>query len=269
MKHVKKTLYLFLVLMILLLGCQGEDGDPGPQGEQGEQGEKGDKGDQGEKGALLSGNITGYVRVLGEFGKEVTDRSGITVTVDGSSPAKSAVTNAQGGFELTNVTEGIYLLVYTKSGYGTYKRFVIHSGGSVANFLSTVTMGQISSVAITDLALNFTSPSVLQVTGNYTAPVETNARLRLYLSTDANVSDKNYLLSVLTLNALAGTSFTVNFGFTGLITATNFEGVSSGTTIYVRAYLDNLESTYTDPVTGLTVYPSVGTGSNVATYVIP
>lgn len=270
MKHVVRNfLYLFLMLTILLSGCQGEDGDPGPQGPQGEQGAQGEKGDQGEKAPVLTGNITGYVRVLGEFGKEFTDKSGVTVTIDGSNPVKSAVTNAQGGFELTNVAEGIYLLVYTKTGFGTFKRFVVHPGGSVANFLTTVTIGQIPSLAVTDLALTFTSPTIVQITGNLTGTPQGSSRIRLYMSTDPNVTDKNYMLSITLLNSSTTTAFTLNTSYSSFITPLNFDGISTGTTIYVRAYVGNAESSYTDSVTGLTVFPSVGAGSNVTTYIVP
>jgi hypothetical protein len=67
-------------------------------------------------------NITSSVNLYDE-GTTKIDNSGMTVTVDGTSPSISATTDVDGNFTLMDVPFGTYTLLYEKSGYGTFKRF--------------------------------------------------------------------------------------------------------------------------------------------------
>lgn len=83
-----------------------------------------------------SDNISGYVSLYDE-GVGKVDDSGMTVTVEGVTPAVSAVTDAKGYFILPELRYGTYTLVYSKSGYGTYKRHnVAHTVELGGTFIS-------------------------------------------------------------------------------------------------------------------------------------
>jgi hypothetical protein len=85
--------------------------------------------------AATRANISGSVNLYNES-TNLVDLSNMTVSVLGTMPLNSAVTDAQGKFVLSNVPFGTYTLEYTKNGYGTYKKFgVVHGTNGQATAL--------------------------------------------------------------------------------------------------------------------------------------
>ena len=71
---------------------------------------------------ITKANITGSVNLYDE-GTTQIDNSNMTVKVEGTTPAISATTDANGDFTLSDVPFGTYTILYEKSGFGTFKKF--------------------------------------------------------------------------------------------------------------------------------------------------
>jgi hypothetical protein len=128
-KHILSV----LLLAFLIPSCSKIEGPEGPQG---------------KPGTPLTGSLAGYVSVYDEFGSSVTDKSGIKVTVEGTTPEISVTTNTIGMYQIDNLPMGTYDLSYSKTGYCTSKNFGIsHSGG----IKPTIVYGYISQTPATKI----------------------------------------------------------------------------------------------------------------------
>ena len=87
------------ILILFITSCSSDDDSPA---------------------AATKANISGSVNLYNES-TNLVDLSNMTVSVLGTMPLISAVTDAEGKFVLSNVPFGTYTLEYTKNGYGTYK----------------------------------------------------------------------------------------------------------------------------------------------------
>src|SRR5699024_4030060 len=65
------------------------------------------------------GNIIGNVEHIDQWLRPIPDKSGITVSLEGTSYSDS--TNREGRYELNNVDPGIYTLQFSKKEFGTNK----------------------------------------------------------------------------------------------------------------------------------------------------
>jgi hypothetical protein len=67
--------------------------------------------------------IKGSLSLADESGKLLDDKSGMTISVENSVPLISTTSDRQGNFVLPNYPSSSFVLVYNKSGYGTYKQY--------------------------------------------------------------------------------------------------------------------------------------------------
>jgi hypothetical protein len=138
------------VLPLTLAFCLGCKGDPGPVGPQ---------------GTLLTGNLTGYVVLLDETGQRQIDYSGVTVAVQ--TPLRSTTTDASGRWTLSNLSTGVYTVVLSKPGFGTYKivSFQFVGGGEV--YASSQFLIQLPSFSVPAISVNASSTDKrINVTGS-------------------------------------------------------------------------------------------------------
>lgn len=227
--------------------------------------------EENEPGTLLTGNIGGYVSLTSEVGTLFSDLSGVTLTIEDAEINLTATSDAEGKFLFTDVPMGTYLVVYSKSGFGTYKRFITHTGGGTTNFIGTVTLSEIPETNVDLLEVVSTNSNGSISFNAYLNTYGTRLRIRLFASTSQNVSNTNYEVStVFSFSNLQNSMASIITS--NLIGPQSIQGVGSGSTVYVKAYVESFlgSSIYTDPASGLIIYPSLSTpGSNVVSYIIP
>lgn len=139
----------FVIAMVLfvayLSGCKGADGPTGPPGPK------------------LTGRLIGFISLVDVDGVTQADLSGVTVSITGTSI--SATSDASGKFILDGVETGTYEIVYSKTGYGTYKKqgFSFASGGTSS--ISLVKLGQIPNYTVTSITGTTSAAVSITVTG--------------------------------------------------------------------------------------------------------
>ena len=220
------------------------------------------------KDATLKGSIIGYVKLYDEFGKEITDKSGVNVTIDGASPAVTATTDATGKFTVNNLPTGTYDIIVSKTGYATDKSMGFPFVGGVKPIYENYNLSQISNTVVSELdtLLKEEWGNVrTYLTYKLTNPnaVNKKVRFRLFMSTDPNVSSTNYIL-----NTTYGVDKVGNGESSFYV---NYDEFPVGTKIYMVAYGESENySTLYDYATGKHTYITLNaTKSNVISYTRP
>ncbi|HAN64809.1 MAG TPA: carboxypeptidase regulatory-like domain-containing protein [Chitinophagaceae bacterium] len=213
-------------------------------------------------------NISGSVNLYDE-GTTPSDKSGMTVSVVGLTPAVSSVTDSDGKFLLADVPFGTYTLSYAKAGYGTYQKpSVVHSNtGTSTVITSTPSLGKVSTTQVT-LAEVRTSGSdiILSATTNPAGSSGNRRYIRFFLSNSASVSKDNY--------SYVSPAFVAQINpFETTLTAANLSswGFASGQTVYIKVYGDSFWSNeYEDAGLGRKVFPNLNaTASNTVSFLVP
>ena len=244
---------------VFLTGCKGKDGDPGPAGATGAA---------GTPGQNLTGTLFGFVAPVDEYGNALA-KSGVTVTLEGVTPAATTTTNADGRYEFTNLRNGTYNLSFTRAGLANVRRLgIAHVGGDQPTFLgtnsisapSTTTVGAISvtNIAVTGITLSipYSNPG---------APVGSFVRLALYAGANSGTNSANGTL----LTTVSSTANPLTFT---LSKATfNSAGFASGTAVYLVAYGAPASLTgFIDPLTGRVIYSGLSANSsNQLVFIVP
>jgi hypothetical protein len=242
---------LLITVAILLNACGKDDSTP----------------------AALTGTLRGTVQVWNDKATSISDRSGVTVTLDNLS-GKTTTTGADGSFQFTDLPFDSYDLSFSKSGYGTLKLIGAKLSGTTAGTvvnLPTVQFGALSTTTITALTLNNTTynggPGVSY---NYTvspAPTTTSrGYVRAFLSTSNAVTNTNYtafssLNSALSANVLGGFTASELYAM----------GFATGQTLFIKLYGDSYQSNdYEDPLTGKTIFPNLNqTSAPAISFIVP
>jgi hypothetical protein len=227
-------------------------------------GPEGPEGPSGPAGSALSGSLVGFVTLYDEFGVAVADKSGVTVTVDGYLPALTATTNSAGKYQIDNLQAGTYDLVFTKTGYATYKSLGFSFVGGVKPRLFYATLAQQSNTLLTNLvgSIFSTTTMTLSCTVAPAIPAGYYRIIRFYFGKTNTVSSTNYITTSATSSST--TSYSANRSFDKM-------NYPTGTTLYVIAYGEsNYTYGYPDLTTGLTIYTTINsTPSNIVSIVVP
>ena len=270
MRHFSKFACVVFGAAVLLTGCKGKDGDPGPAGAAGATGTQGPAGTSGQN---LVGNIVGFVNSVDESGVQLS-KAGVLVTVDGSTPAITATSDADGRFTLNNVRNGTYNLTFTRVGYSTFRRLGVgHVGGDQATFLGTATLSQVSSQTVSSFTNGAPSPTAVNVNLTVNSPTPTtNFRVAFFASTLPNPTPATgTFVTSFTLGTGGGpiNSYSTTLGINRA--SFNNVGFASGTTVYLAAFgSTSFFASYVDLATGRVVFPTFNTTSSpVITVVIP
>ena len=229
------------------------------------------------------GNIIGIILLYDENGKEISDRSGVTVSIDNSSV--NAKTSADGKWTLDSIPYGIYDITYTKEGFGKGKIMgVNHTATNHAttiikhsknlNAISTTEVKAIltasfdsnptiASLINTDLTLNG-----VHINPTFDNPSGINKPVRLFFSDNAGVNASNYVVSEKIL-ASGKPNDMIDYNFD--IRWFQVNGFKPGQTVYVTAHGDGFtEVLYEDPIFGIAVFPSLSAkAAPVVSFVIP
>lgn len=103
---------------------------------------------------LLTGDLIGYVDLKDEFRNQITDNSGVKVTIEGSQPQRSTYTDTEGRYIIEDLMMGTYNIVFSKPGFGTHKiisyGFV---GGAKSQYVRSQEFYRITDVQIKNLMI--------------------------------------------------------------------------------------------------------------------
>lgn len=262
---INRLLLAVLFIGSLLGGCKGKDGDPGPAGTAGPAGPAGPTGPAGQN---LTGNLFGFVAPFDEYGNAIP-KNGVSVTLEGVTPAATVTTDANGRYEFTSLRNGTYNLAFNRSGLALVRRLgVAHVGGDQPTFLgtssisapSTTTVGPVSvtnvSSAGVSLSIPFSNPGM--PAGNF-------ARFAIYASANSGTTAANGTL----LTTFSSSTSPLNVTFSKA--TFNSAGFASGTTVYVVVYgAPAVLTGYNDPLTGRVVYNGLtAVSSNQVAITVP
>lgn len=261
MNKFTNLLLVSLCASSLLVGCSGKDGDPGPAGTPGTVGPA------GPSGQNLTGNLFGFVNPVDEYGNALV-KSGVTVTLEGVTPAATATTNADGRYEFTGLRNGTYNLTFAKTGLGLIRRVGVgHVGGDQPTFLGTNTLSAVSTTVIGNVSVSSVTSTGISISFPFTnnsAPSGSFLRFAVYAGAAPGVnSTTGTLLFFLTSS---GSSLNTTISRSALNTA----GFASGTPVYVVLYgAPSSLIGYSDPTNGRVVYPGLGPVSNQVAFIVP
>jgi hypothetical protein len=144
--------------------------------------------DKNQDAKELSGNIVGFVRLIDENGNIVQDKSGVNVSIEGLN--MSANSNVDGWFELADIPAGSYNIIYSKTGYGTYKRFGYQFiGGDVPALLNETTLFEPFNIEIQNIDISFIG-NAIEIKVELAEP--SSFGCRTFFSDSSNVSNLNY-----------------------------------------------------------------------------
>lgn len=224
------------------------------------------KDDEGK--AATTGNISGTVALFDD-GTAGVDNSGMTVTVDGSSPAVSAQTNSDGDFTIDKVPFGTYSLSFTKTDFGAYKYFdvTLTESGSNYSITGTLDLGQRSDLTVSNFTV-YISHGNIDYIGDVdpAGTVDIPKYVRIFYSSNVNVSNSNYSYYSEAYQVV-GNDFEIPITKEKLIE----EGFESGSTVYLKIYGESYwNNSYEDPSIGKIVFPNLSPNSpDAVSFIVP
>lgn len=270
MLNLSKFACLALSAALLLNGCKGKDGDPGPAGAAGATGAAGTAGTPGAPGTSgqnLTGTLYGFVAPVDEYGIALP-KSGVTVTLEGVTPASTATTNSDGRYEFANLRNGTYNLSYSRTGLGTVRRLGVgHVGGDQPTFLGTSSISAPSTTTLGTLSVSNPSTNSVTVNVPFSNPGAQGSfvRLAIYASSSPGTTAANGTLLTTISTTASPLSFVISKA------TFNSAGFASGTAVYIVAYgAPSVLTSYADPLTGRIIYNGLtATSTNQVAFIVP
>lgn len=245
MKHTIGKLKLILVLLALATSCTKEI-----------------------EYNLLKGNLEGVVYSNGDY-SDISAK----VLLEGNDLSKTTTTNSSGWYSFTGLPTGTYNLKFSQEGFSTFYiyGFPFIGGDSITETVPFVNLAQLPNASVSDLTMTMSVDTtyirnykIVNKTIDWTADFFVNdsssVRYMAYLSSNANVSYKNYLRHYF---AEEGSNLHLD----------DYDAIlfREKTTLYMIIYpYSTLGSKYPDMDTGCLVYSGIQTkgASNVASVVV-
>lgn len=256
-------LFLSVCAALVLAGCDNGKDDPTPASQ------------------AMTGNLVGFVSPVNEFGNPLP-KSGVAVTLEGTTPQVTATTDANGRYEFTALRAGTYNIAFSRADVSPYKRLSIaHVGGEQPTFAYTSMLTQPSSTRISNLYvsqsyygsgvvnLNFTIANSNMLPNN-TSYVYNYLDYVVYVGTTPTVSSTTgiWYRNMRMGASISGSSSNSNVQLTR--PDLNGHGLVSGSTAYVVLYpAPEAYLTTVDPATGRTSFSGLGQPSAVIPFVVP
>ena len=245
---MKQINILILVISLISLSCKGPEGPVGPAGPK------------------LKGDLKGIVILINENGSQPSDKSGVLVSIEGTS--LTATTDITGSFTFSGIETGTYTIVCSKSGYGISKSLKYQFTGDGQAFIGTMYLCQRATFSVSNLS----NPSGSTIAITLSQTVTATKSVILFIGANNSVSSdpQNYITTVVIVsstftNGALSTSLSQSFYRSA--------GLVTGNTGYIVAYGINDGSRfsgYTDLSTGRFIYTSISsTPSNVLSITVP
>lgn len=247
MKNLNTLSSIAFILLLAFSACKKET-NPAPTG--------------------TKSKLTGTVQLWDDKLNSNLDRSGVTVSIDGVS---STTTDATGKYTFDNLTNDIYTITFSKSGYGTTKLVGINHTFSVSGtVIPNKSLGKISTTQVNAFSYNSNTfngapGASFTYTLNPVPSANNKGFVRYFLSKSASVSNTNYEafteVKSYSSNNIAG--FSVDD-----LAALGFQ---SGQTVYIKMYGDSfISNDYEDPNTAKRIFPNLNaTSPSAVSFVIP
>ncbi len=251
MKSMLGIVISILMLSLVQFGCKGGDGPTGPQG---------------PAGPVLTGNVIGRIVLTNEDGTSPSNKSGVSVTVEGSSI--SATTDSTGKYTLVGLTTGVYNISYAKSGYGSTKQPLFQFVGGGAANAGSIYLDQIPGFGISTATAVQAAPNVtLSGTISNSAPYYRYILILIGKVNPTNTDPSSYQFVYSAYVSSSTTTFSTTLYQSYLTSA----GFVSGDTLHITVYSygSNFNSYYYDPSTQQYVFNAVGAVSKTVTVVMP
>jgi hypothetical protein len=221
----------------------------------------------------VTGTLQGRITVRDDDGNKVSDASGVTVSLDGTS--FSATTDASGHWTIDSLPTRAYDITYSKSGYGSMHqlgyRFV---GGDTVYMEADISIMPTTQVTISTLQPSLADTSEAQnlgsqfiyfdITPSVTATQQAHTTLFLMISRNATSSIDNRAGAWTWTRTLPVNTTTA--AWVSLEDLRNRFGFQSGDTAYITAY--SVAGEYWNPRTEQTDYAS-RSAATTATIVVP
>ncbi|MHC1737977.1 MAG: carboxypeptidase-like regulatory domain-containing protein [Ignavibacteriaceae bacterium] len=213
MKNNIFRVFAILVLLLTTNGCN-KDGttDPTPPT------------------PVVTGDLMGTVQPKDENGQNIADKSGVTVSIEGTT--LSATTDASGNYSIKKIEEGSRVVVFSKSGCGTYKKKIAITGNHT-NQLGSISIYELPAFYVQNLSATVIS-GAFELSGTLTNKNSSNQSIVIFAYTDNSVSSdtSKYLFSSDTGVYSSQSTFAFSISFGTLIGA----GFKSGQMVYFVAY---------------------------------
>jgi len=218
----------------------------------------------------LTGQLIGYVRLYENNWTPASDYSGVEITVEGSNPEISVLTDEKGQYIIDDLESGIYNIIFNKEGYGQYIIFGYQFvGGNKPATLGQKDLYQLLDFQIVNLQISEFEDNLFPVVNVTATAINSSGYTypfcRCYLGDEQNVSYKNYVSS----STDQFFNETGDFSFTLYIDTLKFP---TGSELFLVMYpATEAVQYYTDIESGKKIYTSVNYNnpSNVANITIP
>jgi hypothetical protein len=229
--------------------------------------------------ATLTSSVVGFVTLYDTKGNPLPSNSGVTVTIEGTNT--STITDSTGKYVISDLNLGENCFVYTKAGYGTWKKFSTFGTANTSNpyFTTKVTLLPICSRKIQSLivkdSLNQWGDDFKIVSGTILPVADSLNPICLYFtfgnSTSFSFENTKYTLST-TVQSGSFRYVIQSYQVTDILTA-------CGNSPYLISYCSNLpnnqylyynamNTSYYDYDLGKTIYPTNGPASSAVHFTI-
>jgi hypothetical protein len=270
-----KTTKLVIVAasISLLCNCKGKDGATGPAGADGTN-----------TSSNTKGTTIGTINLRDELDSEFTsDKSGVKLTLVGSNPEITVVTDTKGNYAFENVKTGNYDLLIKKEGFPdyNYEGFIIFEGPKpIKNY--GFTLRQTSTTVLSNLVVSTEEPDFGGKVLKFKVKVmptsdQGNGRTVLFVfSNNPNVSINDLGVDYYSSSATTSVSYTSAVGDSAVMRFTKYNDVytgnngstsiiESGRKVYCKAYAIAKNDSYTTLGDSKRLYPTLSSSSsNVA-----
>jgi len=180
-------------------------------------------------------NLTGFAYLYNSNGIRVSDNSGISVSIKGTTI--STTTGADGKWCLTNLRTGTYSFTFSKTGYNTVQSTGFQFSGNGQLFGST-SLFPPPTYNIINLS-DSTFQGGLKITGTFTGILPSQYCYHLYFGFNSNVSSNylNYFISEIEMGDIKQNTFNTTLYNGNYLYS--YQNYLVGDTIYMVAYTDN------------------------------
>jgi len=241
------TLFRFCLLFFLIfISCEGAEGPAGP---------------------TLRGDLIGnFNLVFDQFGEPMTDKGSIEVLVEGTTPEKKTLTDAEGKFIIEDLPTGTYNLVFSKIGFQTLKIFSLQFvGGAVPLYYGAPTLSELSTTSLEEFSAEATDE-------NNSNPDQYTMVKFSHTITPVSTQDspRNLVAFMHTSPDVSNSVYTHQINLTDDISIIRFNKIASRTKLYAIAYVAPVNcNAYFDPLQVKYINSCLGENSPVVEFTIP